>query len=140
MTPDPTPAPEGAGPVPLIGTGQTVLVVEDDPGVRRLSEQRITNLGFTCISAPNADAAWRIVIARDDIALVFTDLVMPGTSSGYDLAKRLSAERPGIKILLTSGFSEGLVRDDQLGAEYRILRKPYLQSDLARSIQAVLAT
>ena len=134
------PAAIDPSPVSVIGAGQIVLVVEDDPGVMRLSESRISNLGFTCITAPTADAAWDIVIARDDIMLVFADLVMPGTLSGYDLAKRLSAERPGIKILLTSGFSEGLVRDDRLGAEYQVLRKPYRQSDLARAIQAVLAT
>ena len=137
---DPAPAHIDASPVPVFGSGQIVLVVEDDPGVMRLSELRISNLGFTCITAPTADAAWDIVTARDDITLVFADLVMPGTMSGYDLAKRLSAERHGIKILLTSGFSDGLVQDDRLGAEYQILRKPYRQADLASAIQAVLKT
>lgn len=136
----PTPAQTDAAPVTVIGTGQTVLVVEDDPGVMRLSQSRISNLGFTCITAPSADAAWDILTTRDDIALIFADLVMPGTMSGYDLAKRLSVERPQIKILLTSGFSEGLVRYGRLGPEYQILRKPYRQADLARAIQAVLDT
>jgi PAS domain S-box-containing protein len=131
---------DDVAPLTSIGTGQIVLVVEDDPGVMRLSETRITGLGFTCITVPSADAAWEIVTKRDDISLIFADLVMPGAMSGYDLAKRLSAERPGIKILLTSGFSEGLVRDGRLGTEYRILSKPYRQSDLARAIQAVLGT
>ena len=135
---DPAPAQIDAAPVSTIGTGQIVLVVEDDPGVMRLSESRIGSLGFTCITAPSADDAWDILSKRDDIALVFSDLVMPGRMSGIDLARRLSSERPGIKVLLTSGFAEGLVRDGRLGSEFGLLRKPYRQADLARSIQAVL--
>lgn len=136
--PEPAPAQTDAVPVTDIGFGRVVLVVEDDPGVMRLSESRISNLGFTCITAPTADAAWNIVTQRDDIALIFADLVMPGAMSGYDLAKRLSVDRPQIKILLTSGFSEGLVQDGRLGSEYKILRKPYRLSDLTAAIQAVL--
>jgi PAS domain S-box-containing protein len=138
--PAPAPAQTGMAAIPVLGNGQVVLIVEDDPAVRRLSKTRISSLGFACITAPTADAAWDIVTSRDDITLVFADLVVPGTLSGYDLAKRLSAERPDIRILLTSGFSEGLLRGGRLGPEYRILRKPYRQADLATALQAVLAT
>jgi PAS domain S-box-containing protein len=134
----PVPEQTNTGAVSIIGKGQVVLVVEDDAGVMRLSESRLSTLGFRCITAPTADAAWDILTTRDDIALVFADLVMPGTMSGYDLAKRLSVERPAVKVLLTSGFSEGLLRDGRLGSEYTILRKPYRQYDLARAIHAVL--
>jgi PAS domain S-box-containing protein len=122
-----------------VGAGdRLVLVVEDDPAVRRLSEARIIELGFNCIAAESGDEAAEIIKARDDIALVFTDLVMPGKLSGYDLAKLVSAAKPHIKVLLTSGFSEGMLKDGRIGSEFAILRKPYRQSDLARAIRAVM--
>lgn len=130
---EPTPDPRS-----VMGIERLVLVVEDDPAVRRLSEARIIELGFKCIGASTADEAIEIVNARDDIALIFTDLVMPGKLSGYDLAKLVSAEKPEIKILLTSGFSEGMLRDGRLGPEFDILRKPYRQADLAKAIRVVL--
>lgn len=130
-------APDPATPQPLLSAGERlVLVVEDDPAVRRLSEARIMELGFNCIGAASGDEAAEIVKARDDIALIFTDLVMPGKLSGYDLAKLVAAQKPQVKILLTSGFSEGVLRDGRLGSEFAILRKPYRQADLAKAIRA----
>ncbi len=122
----------------VTGSGRLVLVVEDDAAVKRLSEARLTDLGFICIGAASGDEAAEIIKARDDIALVFSDLVMPGKLSGYDLARLVSAEKPHIKILLTSGFSEGMLRDGRHGPEFDILRKPYRQADLAKAIRAVL--
>lgn len=122
----------------LVAGERLVLVVEDDPAVRRLSEARITELGFKCIAAASGDEAAEIMEARDDIALVFTDLVMPGELSGYDLAKLVAARNPQIKILLTSGFSEGMLRKGRLGSEFPILRKPYRQADLEKAIRTVM--
>ncbi len=123
--------------VSLTAGERLVLVVEDDPAVRRLSEARIVELGFKCIGAASGDEAAEIIETRDDIALVFTDLVMPGKLSGYDLAKLVAAQKPQVKILLTSGFSEGMLRDGRIGSEFVILRKPYRQSDLAKAIRAI---
>lgn len=123
----------------VIAGERLVLVVEDDPAVRRLSEARIIELGFKCIAAASGDEAVKIIEARDDISIVFSDLVMPGKLSGYDLAKLVSARRPQIKILLTSGFSEGMLRDGRIGPEFAILRKPYRQADLAKAIRTVLS-
>ena len=91
-----------AGPVPTLGAAQLVLVVDDDPRVLRLSAARLAAFGFTCISATTADEAWTILQDRGDITLVFTDLVMPGRMSGHDLARRILAEKPGVKVLMTS--------------------------------------
>ncbi|MEH6645982.1 PAS domain S-box protein [Sulfitobacter sp.] len=121
-----------------IGTGQLILVVEDDARVMRLSEARLQSLGFGCITATSADAAWDILQDREDIALVFTDLVMPGTMSGHDLAIRIAAQKPDVRVLMTSGFSEGVLRDGRIGAASSVLRKPYRQADLAQAVQAVL--
>lgn len=120
-----------------IGAGQIVLVVEDDPRVMRLSEVRLTALGYHCVLAMTGDEAWEILQTRDDIVLVFTDLVMPGKLSGYDLAQRVAHQKPGIKVLMTSGFSENILQEGRIGAEFAILRKPYRQADLAAALQAV---
>lgn len=120
-----------------IGAGHTILVVEDDPRVMRLSEARLIALGYHCILAMTGDEAWEILQSRDDIALVFTDLVMPGKLSGYDLAHRIAQQKPGIRVLMTSGFSESVLQGGRIGAEFAILRKPYRQADLAAALQAV---
>lgn len=121
-----------------VGSGRLVLVVEDNPRVMRLSEARLRALGFGCISATTGDAAWEILKNRDDVTVVFTDLVMPGKMSGHDLAQKIAAEKPTVRVLMTSGFSEGVLRGGRIGAEFAILRKPYRQADLAQAIQAVL--
>lgn len=117
---------------------RTILVVEDDARLCALTEQRLTDLGFVCRSAGTADDAWAMVSASDDIDLVFTDLVMPGELSGYDLAKRIMTEKPQIPVLMTSGFSETVLKERWMGTELPILRKPYRQAELERAIYAVL--
>lgn len=126
-------------PVPVQqGGGRTVLVVEDDVRVRKLSEARLAALGFHCVSVPDADAAWQIVSSHNMIDLVLTDMVMPGKLSGYDLAKQIAAQHPGIPVLITSGFSESVLRDQDIGSEFAILRKPYRQADLAEAVYNAL--
>ncbi|MBY4893872.1 response regulator [Rhodobacteraceae bacterium N5(2021)] len=135
-TPD---APRAARPDPLAATGGgVVLIVEDDEKLRRLSKTRLTDLGYRCLTAETADVAWDILAERDDVVLVFSDMVMPGKMSGYDLAKRIAKERPEIAVLLTSGFSESVLRDRWAGEEFRMLRKPYRQAELERAVHAVL--
>ena len=68
---------------------------------------------------------------------MFTDLVMPGKMTGHDLAQRIAAEKPNLRVLMTSGFFEGVLRAEDIGAETAILRKPYRQAELAQALQAV---
>lgn len=114
------------------------LIAEDDEKLRRLTETRLTELGFDCRSAGTADEAWEMLAQMTDVALVFSDMVMPGSMSGYDLAKRIAKERPDVAVLLTSGFSESVLRDRWAGDEFKMLRKPYRQADLQRAVYAVL--
>ncbi len=114
------------------------LIAEDDEKLRRLSETRLKAIGFECRSAATADEAWSMLEKMPDVTLVFSDMVMPGTMSGYDLAKRIANERPEVAVLLTSGFSESVLRDRWAGDEFKMLRKPYRQVDLERAVYAVL--
>ena len=121
------------------GHGQTILVVEDDDRVRRLTRQRLQSIGYDVVEAANGVQALEALAAGGEIDLVFTDLVMPGGLSGLDLLREVRAHFPGVAMLLTSGYSEALVgatsgtEDDVL-----LLRKPYRQSDLAAALRAVL--
>jgi PAS domain S-box-containing protein len=87
-------------------TGETVLVVEDDPRVRRVTVRRLTELGYSIIEAGDGPTALAVIGQGRAIDVVLTDVVMPGGISGFELARRVSRLRPGIKILLTSGYAD----------------------------------
>ncbi|MEW5962398.1 MAG: PAS domain S-box protein [Pseudomonadota bacterium] len=122
------------------GQGQTILVVEDDERVRRLTTRRLEAMGYRVVEARNGVEGLELLAAGAKVDLVFTDLVMPGGLSGLDLLREVRTHFPGVAMLLTSGYSEDLVgsvsgtADDVL-----LLRKPYRQSDLAAALQSVLA-
>lgn len=80
-----------------------VLVVEDEGLVRLMAVDMLEDEGFTVIEAATADEAWTILEARDDIAILFTDVEMPGSMNGLDLAGRVAARWPHIRLVITSG-------------------------------------
>lgn len=122
------------------GQGQVVLVVEDNPNVRRLSVQRIAALGFQVEVAENADAAYAALQNGAQIDLVFSDVVMPGTLNGYDLAQKVATEFPQVKVLLTSGYaSDALLRNYRHDPNRSILHKPYRLKDLVTRLQGALS-
>lgn len=122
------------------GRGETVLVVEDNPKVRKLSIARIRDLGFNTKEAASGDEAYAMLADGAHIDIVFSDLVMPGTLNGYDLAAKVASEFPDTKVLLTSGYASDVVTGAMAkGQEHEILHKPYRQSNLALRLQALLA-
>lgn len=122
------------------GAGQTILVVEDNPKVLRLSIKRLNDLGFTTLEAESGDQAYAMLKAGARVDLVFTDLVMPGSMNGYDLAALIRKESLAPKVLLTSGYASDVVTDAMTqDASYDILHKPYRQSELAARLYALLA-
>lgn len=123
----------------LTGHGELILAVEDDDRVRRLTITRLKELGYTVLEAASGAQALDVLAANRDIALLFTDLVMPGGMSGYDLCLKVREQFPGVRTLLTSGYAEELVRSDELdAARLRVLRKPYRMADLAHAIAEAL--
>ncbi len=127
-----------ARPVPA-STGETVLLVEDNPAVREVAQKRLQLLGYKVIEAENGpEAIERLERRSDDIDVVFSDVVMPGGLSGYDLAGWMTENAPDVKVLLTSGYP-GEVADARGEAPtVRLLRKPYSGTELARALRAVL--
>lgn len=123
------------------GQGQLILAVEDDIRVRRLTIQRLEALGYTVIAAENGADAQELLATTPNIELVFTDLVMPGGMSGFELTEFIQKTYPTIKVLITSGYTEELVCGANLAHQNtRILRKPYRQSELASLLNETLQT
>lgn len=123
----------------LRAKGKTILIVEDNTKVRKLSIARIEDLGFDTLAAEDADAAYAMLRDGADVDLVFSDLVMPGDLNGYDLAAKVKAEFPTVKILLTSGYASDAVTDSLSPHQhYDILHKPYRQAEIAARLHALL--
>jgi PAS domain S-box-containing protein len=106
--------------------GETVLVVEDDPRVRRVSVRRLKELGYRVLEAESGPSALDVIAAETPIDLLFTDIVMSGGMSGVELAQRVRQEHPRMKILFTSGYAEpAVVRGGLLATSAGWLGKPY---------------
>ncbi|MGE5145192.1 MAG: PAS domain S-box protein [Candidatus Eiseniibacteriota bacterium] len=131
---------ESAIPASAAGSGERILVVEDNPDVRRVVVAQLESLGYATIEAETADAALAILDQDETIDLMFTDIVMPGRMNGIELARVARAARPELKVLLTTGFAKaaidgGQIVDDELR---HLLSKPYRKMELAAKLRAVL--
>jgi CheY-like chemotaxis protein len=118
--------------------GETILVVEDNPGMRRVVVRQLQGLGYRVRDVENGPAALEF-LAKETADLLFTDVVMPGEMDGYELARRVTARWPRIKIVLTSGFPEAKLNGGfENSLNLRLLSKPYRRDDLARLLREVL--
>jgi PAS domain S-box-containing protein len=120
------------------GAGETVLVVEDNPAMRRIVLRQLRGLGYRALECDRAAAALDL-LQRETVDLLFTDIVMPGGLDGVELA-RLALERwPAVKVVLTSGFPEARIDGDGvLLGGLRLLSKPYGRDELAAVLRAAL--
>src|SRR5262245_4839667 len=122
------------------GRGETVLIVEDDDRVRRLTARRLKDLGYRVLEAGHGAEAWAVLAEESDVQIVFSDLVMPGGMSGFDLARQVRERFPRVRVILTSGYSAELMSQADIAQlDLQLLRKPYRQSELARVFRAALA-
>jgi CheY-like chemotaxis protein len=115
-----------------------VLVAEDDPLLRVLADHALSAAGYQVLLAASGDAALRLCEERDDIALLVTDVMMPGLR-GPELIVRARATRPELKVLCTSGYAlSALKTQTTLPDEVSFLEKPYLPSVLVRTVRQLL--
>jgi PAS domain S-box-containing protein len=122
-----------------IPTGtEKVLVVEDDARVRRVTVSRLTGLGYCVIEASNGLEALEHLTQHDDIALLFTDIVMPGGMAGDELAAEVRILRPEIKVLFTSGYAEPTIAGRELAQSGNWLKKPYTARELGNRLRELL--
>ncbi len=121
-----------------LGGGETVLVVEDEDAVRRLAERVLDQAGYRVIVADGGPAALDLASGAGHIDVLFSDVVMPGMS-GPDLAERLTAERPGLRVVFASGYTpEAIVQRGMMDGHARLLVKPYTPEALLHTLREVL--
>jgi len=113
---------------------ETILIVDDEPALRELTEEILEQNGYHVLQAEDASAALEI-LAGENIHLMLTDVIMPGIS-GYQLAAQVSEKYPQIKIIIASGYNDEALPHKNL--TYRYLDKPFSSDVLITTIQALL--
>lgn len=122
----------------VAGGTETILVVEDDVGVREHVITQLASLGYRVLPASSGAEALEILERTQGIDLLFTDVVMPGMG-GRDLADEARKRRPDLKVLFTSGYTENsIVHNGRLDLGVKLLSKPYRREQLAAKVRDVL--
>lgn len=123
------------------GNGQRILVVDDEPSILEIAASMLEQLGYRCITRASSTEAFELF--RSDpacIDLVITDQTMPGMT-GADLARAMLALRPDMPVILMTGFSEVMGRDEALSLGIReFIEKPFSMGDLARKVSFCLTS
>jgi CheY-like chemotaxis protein len=119
---------------------ERVLLVEDNAGVREAAERTLLGLGYQVHAMPDAAAAMAWLADGHEVDLLFTDLVMPGAMNGRELAVAAVERRPGLKVLLTTGYAQAAVHNGngKQAQQALFIGKPYRKADLARMLRKAL--
>lgn len=124
------------GPPPKAASGARILLVEDDDAVATSVGHMLRDLGYLYVRAPSAAQALMHLERRERFDIVFSDMIMPGSMNGLELAKEIRRLHPEIPVMLTTGFSEAAA---QVAAErFRLLNKPYGIHELAHALAEVV--
>jgi CheY-like chemotaxis protein len=122
------------------GDNRAVLLVEDNEPLRLATARQLRDLGYRVREAGNSDAALSLLRSNEPLDLLFSDVVMPGQLDGMDLADEAKRLRPGLAVLLTSGFARVQGGRRRLeDSPFTTLKKPYSRQDLAQKLRAALA-
>jgi len=118
---------------------ESILIVDDEVDLLQLADRYLSDLGYRIRCAENAAQALEKLAGDETFDLLFSDVVMPGGMNGYELAQKANEMRPGLKVLLTSGFTAKSVANNGLARfSAHLLNKPYRREDLAQRIRLVL--
>ncbi len=122
------------------GTGETVLVIEDEPAMREVTLRILSRSGYHVLTAANGREAIEIATSTDgDIDVLLTDVVMPHML-GKEAADRIRAFRPGVKVLFMSGYTRGLLgTQGVVEADVNLIEKPFTEASLLTKIRQVIA-
>jgi PAS domain S-box-containing protein len=117
---------------------ERILVVEDNPNVRKTVIRQLHDLGYRTIEAESGARALELTRNGLEFDLLLTDVIMPGGMTGYQLADELRADRPDLKILFTSGYTELAASNGSSARNDPLLSKPYRKQDLGRAVRTAL--
>ena len=118
---------------------ETILVVEDDDDVRAYTTETLRDLGYRVLEAGHGEAGLKVLREHPEIALLFTDVGLPGGMNGRKLSEAAVAQRADLKVLFTSGYTRNaIVHDGRLDAGVELITKPFTQSVLAQKLRDIL--
>ena len=121
------------------GLGETVLVVDDDPTVRMLVTELLSENSYTILEATNGPSAMRMIESDRRIDLLITDVGLPGGMNGRQVADAARVRRPGLKVLFITGYAENTaVKNGHLEPGMAVLAKPFAMSTLSTKIRGML--
>ena len=133
------PAPAPAEPPRVVSVARTtVLVAEDDERVREVTAETLRDAGFRVLAAPDGQEALALLQRSETIDVLFSDIVMPGGVNGIELARAARALRPGLPVLLATGYAGTVVGGEDHGFE--VMSKPYDQDAVVRRIAELAAS
>jgi signal transduction histidine kinase/CheY-like chemotaxis protein len=123
------------GPHQSTGSSRLVLLVEDDPDVRAAIRRQLTDIGHLVIEAPAGDEALAIIEHAAELSVLVSDIVMPGAMDGWRLAELAKRKRPGLRIVLVTGYAEGMDVQGGRHRSFTVVRKPCTKEELATAIE-----
>jgi CheY-like chemotaxis protein len=119
--------------------GETILVVDDEPTIRMLASEVLTDLGYFVIEAGDGAEAMKIVTSPARIDLLITDVGLPGGMNGRQVAEAVRVERPGLKVLFITGYAENAVLSHgHLDVGMHVLTKPFALQSLADRVKTLI--
>jgi CheY-like chemotaxis protein len=135
----PSAKPDTASPAPRAKPDETILLVEDNEGVRQYAKNALVELGYRVLEASDAEEALKLTAKRPKLSLLFTDVVLPGALTGRGLANQLRGRYPKLPVLYTTGYTRNaIVHQGRLDPDVHLLNKPYTQQDVALKVRELL--
>src|SRR3984893_18580885 len=118
---------------------ETMLVVEDDEDVRNYSSETLRELGYDVLEAPTASAALQVLEKHAEIAVIFTDIGLPGGMNGRQLVEEARKRLPTLKVLFTTGYAQNaIVHEGRLDPGVELLTKPFTQAALGEKLRGII--
>ena len=128
-----------ASPAPPPGAGEVVLVIDDEPTIRMLIAEVLTEAGYAVIEAPDGPAGLRVLESNARVDLLITDVGLPGGMNGRQVADAARMNRPNLKVLFITGYAENaVVARGQLAKGMFVVAKPFQMDILAKRIREII--
>ena len=129
---------DNALPLRRAASGEVVLVVEDEPAVLEMAVESLGELGYRTLTATRASEALERLGGCERVDILFSDVVMPGGMNGVQLSVQARRLRPGLRVLLTSGYTGTALDEHAVPADLPLLSKPYRREELANKLRVVM--
>jgi CheY-like chemotaxis protein len=121
------------------GSGETILVVEDEPALRAYAVEALRDLGYRVLQAADGREALSVVEQHPEIELLFTDVVLTGGMNGRALADEVTRRKPDLPVLYTTGYTaNAIVHNGRLDPGMHLLSKPFTYAELASKVRRML--